>query len=66
MNLLTCTGVAIGQVRRDSDGPALVHTHVPQTLVDPSDEAPLPQQAHLGRSSLVASRGKSEAHVKRG
>lgn len=65
MKLLTCTGAAVGQVRRDSDDPALVHAHVSQTLVDPGDEAPLPQQAHLGRSSLVASGGKRESHVKR-
>lgn len=64
MNVLTCTGAAVGQVRRDSDAPALVHTHVLQTLVDAGDEAPLPQQAHLSCSSLVASGGKRESHVK--
>lgn len=41
-------------MRRDGDRPALIHTHALQTFIDASDEPALPDQAHLGVSSLVA------------
>lgn len=52
----TCTGASIGQVRRDSDGPALIHAHALQTFVDACDEATLTQHANFGGSSLVAAK----------
>ena len=58
--LLTCTGASIGQVRRDCDSSALVHTHALQALIDASDEPTLPEQAHLGFSSLMAAKKKKE------
>lgn len=50
----TCTGASIGQVGRDGDSPALIHTHALQTFINASDEPALPEQAHLGVSSLMA------------
>lgn len=51
---LTCTGASIGQVRRDGDCPALVHTHALQTFVNAGDESTLTQQTDLCGSSLMA------------
>lgn len=52
--LFTCTGASIGQVGRDCEFSALIHTHALQTFVNASDQSALPEQAHLCVSFLVA------------
>lgn len=50
---LTCPGASIGQVGRDCDLPALIHTHALQTFLHACDDPTLPEQAHLGLPPLV-------------
>lgn len=54
----TCSNAAIGQVRRDGDPPALIHTHAQETPVHPGDES---AQAHLadeGFASVMAAEAR--------
>lgn len=59
---LTCTGVSIGQLWRDGDFPALIHTHALQTFVHPRNEPTLPDQADFSCSFLMAVKETKERH----
>lgn len=50
----TCSGASIGQVRRDGDGSALVHTHALHTFIDASEQPTLTEQGHFCLPSLMA------------
>lgn len=62
----TCTGASIGQVRRDGDCPALIHTHALQAFINASDESALPEQAHLGVSFLMAVKENQKGNKDKG
>lgn len=53
----TCTRASIGQMRWDSNRPALIHTHALQTFINASDEPTFSQHTDLSGSSLVAAKG---------
>lgn len=62
--LVTCAGAAVAQVRGDSDGPALVHTHALQTFIDAFQQATLAELGHFSDPSLVAAEEVKDASLR--
>lgn len=61
--LVTCTGASVAQVRGDSDGPALVHAHAPQTFIDAFQQATLAELGHFSVPSLMAAEEVQDASL---